>query len=411
MLPSPGRRSMAHRATASRAPSPTPRYVAATHAANQAPGTGPRGSGSSIERRSSTASDPTTTSDRRRRPDADPRIPIASNPARRSTPGDSRSTRKTPTCGGSAGPAIRALTRANRRAGSHVVQVFSPVSRHARPAASGVASVPGIAPRAGEPPPSSVEAALTSAPSSTTARNNRSRRARRPGDGLRSRTRDMQVHREPQRRCSIDGAQCREDRDGVRQARATAAELGRDDSGVQPGRDQRSRDRGVEGVSRLERLERIACRCQPCREHEVSLQGHRVSRVPRRPRVRPAWTFVRRRLAQQGPRALDVARLGPQVPDRQPDREPVVQARVRQEHLARAVDGVHDPRVRLVELSSATGRPGASGSRPSRTARAPAAPIPESCRSRRRRSGPSRCGARSGGAARPGRTSEAGPTT
>ena len=70
---------------------------------------------------------------------------------------------------------MRAVTKAWVRFGSHVVQVFSPVSRHV-PSASATAVVPGTAPRAGEPPPSSVAALLTSAPSSTIARKTRSRR-------------------------------------------------------------------------------------------------------------------------------------------------------------------------------------------------------------------------------------------
>ena len=79
----------------------------------------------------------TATSVSRSRPDADARMPSASNPASRSTPGDSRSTSRLPTTGASsggeadvAGPSsIRALTSANRSAGSHVVNVFSPVTR------------------------------------------------------------------------------------------------------------------------------------------------------------------------------------------------------------------------------------------------------------------------------------------
>ena len=53
--------------------------------------------------------------------------------------------------------------------------------------------------------------------------------------------------------------------------------------------------------------------------------------------------------SQELPRALDVALLRAQVADRQADREPVAQPRVRQEDLAGPVDRVHQPRVQVVE--------------------------------------------------------------
>ena len=125
------------------------------------------GSGSSTRRLRTRASAGTCTPSSRRRPDAEPRMPSASKPGDRAIPGDPRSTRSRPTTGGSASP-MRALTSARRRTGSHVVQVFSPVTSHP-PAGSGSASVPGMAPRDGEPPLSSVAVALMSAPSSRTA--------------------------------------------------------------------------------------------------------------------------------------------------------------------------------------------------------------------------------------------------
>ena len=64
--------------------------------ANQAPGAGPRGSGSLASRRLTSASAGTWASSSTSRPDAEARMPIASNPARRRIPGPSRSTRNEP---------------------------------------------------------------------------------------------------------------------------------------------------------------------------------------------------------------------------------------------------------------------------------------------------------------------------
>ena len=156
-------------------PPPLRGMYAATAIPNQAPGAGPRGSGAVAGRRTSRASAGTATSRSTRRPDAEPRIPMESNAGPRSTPSTARSTSQDPTSTGSV-PSIRAVTNAWVRFGSQVVQVFSPVSRHV-PSAASTATVPGIAPRAGDPPPSSVAALLTRAPSATIAANSRSRRA------------------------------------------------------------------------------------------------------------------------------------------------------------------------------------------------------------------------------------------
>jgi hypothetical protein len=77
-----------------------------------------------------------------------------------------------PISGASASSPIRAVTKAYARFGSQVVQVFSPVSRQVSSGSAGSATavMPGVAPRAGEPPPSSVAALFSSAPCATIAR-------------------------------------------------------------------------------------------------------------------------------------------------------------------------------------------------------------------------------------------------
>lgn len=57
-----------------------------------------------------------------------------------------------------------------------------------------------------------------------------------------------------------------------------------------------------------------------------------------------------RSAAQQLPRPLDVLPVRPDIADRQPDREPPMQLRVRQEHIAGRVHLVEDPLVRRVGL-------------------------------------------------------------
>ena len=70
--------------------------------------------------------------------------------------------------------------------------------------------VPGIAPRDGEPPPSSVAALLTSAPSSTIARHEPLARHRgRSAAPSRSAPDDVDLHREPERGRAIDRRRAR----------------------------------------------------------------------------------------------------------------------------------------------------------------------------------------------------------
>ena len=166
--PSPGRRSSGP-ARDDLAGHPRPPRGRPPTIASREPGARRRSAriGRSGRRRSDERSAGTSTSSRRSRPDADPRIPRASKPGSRSTPGDSRSTRKIRDDRRIVPPPRRgARPSANRRAGSQVVQVFSPVEPPATRRPSLVAIVPGSPPRAGQPPPSSVDAALIRAPSS-----------------------------------------------------------------------------------------------------------------------------------------------------------------------------------------------------------------------------------------------------
>ncbi len=100
-----------------------------------------------------------------------------------------------------------------------MVQVFSPVSRHV-PSAAATARVPGIAPRAGDPPPSSVAALLTRAPSSTIDAIHALPKRIVDAGRLDQRSDDVDLHREAERRRAIDRAERQEDVNGRPPCRA-----------------------------------------------------------------------------------------------------------------------------------------------------------------------------------------------
>ena len=271
------------------------------HMANQVCATLPRASGAPARRRATSPSLGTRTPVSRSRPDAEPRMPSASNPGSRSTPGAARSTRRW-TIGaasrsagwsGAASSASRALTTACVSAGSHVVHVFSPSRTNAPP--SSRALVDGRPPRAGLPLPSSVDAEFTRPPASTAARSDDQCRLRPRARVSRSAD-DLRVHREPERRRTVDAADRGQHLDRVRRGRVQAA-LGRGQRHeVESGLDHRSSGRLGERLLG--------------RRLDDRLQGRRG---PREPRSKIRWAVGRGHRRMLRPLLPSVPCLAPRV--------------------------------------------------------------------------------------------------
>ena len=168
------------------------------------PGAGPRGSGSPTRRRTSSASAGTWTRSSTSRPDADPRMPSASKPGRRRIPGSPRSTSHEPDL-----ERVRALepgrhegvaqVRAARwsRSSRRSAATSHPPRRRRR--------CPGSrhGPASHRPPRS--RRCSRSAPRWTIARVHPVAERVRHADRVDQRPDDVDLHREPERRRTIDG--------------------------------------------------------------------------------------------------------------------------------------------------------------------------------------------------------------